>query len=201
MGTWIKTLQDDNRVLKRRVEELEIRVKKLNTYGPTPLDQSKKKGGNAMATAFQSNGETKASTYISPAQMRKIRAGRGFSQSQIALLLGVKPSRYANWEKGHSIVPPEFEHKIREIRDLKGSELRTRMHDAGIFQPNGKPPTAGTKAKVEPAAKSSGGNKATVNDTVQSRPSPKVNYSDCSEQKIIFSPTIRENVNSLVSVL
>jgi DNA-binding transcriptional regulator YiaG len=145
MGTWIKTLQDDNRMLKLRVKELEIRVKKLNTYGPTPPDPEKGKKGKHGTNTASSQAQKRKMT---PAQMRKIRADNGFSQSQLALLLGIKTSRYSNWEYGHSIVPSEFEEKIREFRELKATELRTRMHNVGIFQPNGKTPSGNpTQAK------------------------------------------------------
>jgi DNA-binding transcriptional regulator YiaG len=153
MGTWIKALQDDNRMLKRQVKELEIRVKKLNTYGPTPPDpvKGKRKGPGMNATSSPAQKRK-----MTPTQMKKIRTDHGFSQSQFALLLGIKSSRYANWENGRSNVPPEFEKKIREIQDLKASELRTRMHDVGVFQPNGK--TALQKRKNGSSPRSSSSN-------------------------------------------
>ena len=136
MGTWIKTLQDDNRMLKRRVKELEIRVKKLNTYGPTPPDKIKQKRGTRGADRASPPARKRKMT---PAQIRKIRTKHCFSQPQIALLLGIKTSRYSNWEYGDSAIPSEFEEKLRELQELKASELRSRMHEAGIFQPNGRP--------------------------------------------------------------
>lgn len=131
IGTWYKMLQDENRKLKRRVEELEIRVKKLNTYGSTPPTPAKKTN-EAIATVPEQN-------RLTAAQIRKTRKDRGLSQSQFALLLGVSTFRYAKWESGRTKPPPEFDRKIRDIRAMKGSELRTRMQSAGIFQPNGKP--------------------------------------------------------------
>ena len=40
LGTWVKVLQDENREMKRQIAELEIRLKKLNDYGPTLLTRS-----------------------------------------------------------------------------------------------------------------------------------------------------------------
>jgi len=145
MGTWIKTLQDDNRILKIRVKELEIRVKKLNTYGPTLPDPIKRKRGKCETNTASSQVEKRKMT---PARIRKIRTKHSFSQSQFALLLGIKPSRYSNWEYGDSIVPSEFEEKIRELHELKASELRTRMHNVGIFQPNGQTSSVNSSRKV-----------------------------------------------------
>ena len=145
MGTWIKTLQDDNRILKLRVKELEIRIKKLNTYGPTLPDPIKeKKGKRGTNNALFQVKKRK----MTPVQIRRTRTNHGLSQSQFALLLGIKPSRYSNWEYGDSIVPSEFEEKIRELQELKASELRTRMHNVGIFQPNGKTLSVNSSRKM-----------------------------------------------------
>ncbi len=145
MGTWIKTLQDENRTLKRRVEELEIRVKKLNDYGPTPVAGARKRAATGEAQS-SSEGEMKTPPRLTKAQMRKIRTDRGLSQTQFAQLLGVSYFRYNKWELGKTAVPPDTERLIREIREMKASDLRTRMQNAGIFQPNGK--TAPSAAKT-----------------------------------------------------
>ena len=145
MGTWIKTLQDENRTLKRRVEELEIRVKKLNDYGPTPVAGARK---HAAPGGAQQSPEAamKMPPRLTKGQMRKIRTDRGLSQSQFAQLLGVSYFRYNKWELGKTAVPPDTERLIREIQEMKASDLRTRMQNAGIFQPNGK--TAPSAAKT-----------------------------------------------------
>lgn len=138
IGTWIKTLQDENRSLKRRVEELEIRVRKLNTYGPT---KSKIEVGS---TALSST-ETPEVPLLSLAQIRRVRTVRGLSQQQFALLLGISHSRYNKWERGLTRIPVEFNRKIREFRELKASDLRTALQNVGIFQPNGKPQPSSRK--------------------------------------------------------
>ena len=130
-GTWAKTLQDENRVLKRRIEELEIRVKKLNNHGPTIL----KSAQNGSDTVVSSQAELPR---LSLMQIRKIRTGHGFSQEQFSQLLEVSCVRYRKWESGRVAIPLEYEQKIREIRNLKGLELRTRMLNVGIFQPAGR---------------------------------------------------------------
>ena len=145
MGTWIKTLQDENRTLKRRVEELEIRVKKLNDYGPTPVAGARKRAATGEAQS-SSEAAMKTPPRLTKAQMRKIRTDRGLSQTQFAQLLGVSYFRYNKWERGQTAVPPDTERLIREIREMKASDLRTRMQNAGIFQPNGKTAPSAAKA-------------------------------------------------------
>jgi len=149
MGTWIKTLQDENRTLKRRVEELEIRVKKLNDYGPTPVAGARKRVATGEAQS-SSEAAMKTPPRLTRAQMKKIRADRGLSQTQFAQLLGVSYFRYNKWELGKTAVPPDTERLIREIREMKASDLRTHMQNAGIFQPNGK--TAPSAAKTSSGA-------------------------------------------------
>lgn len=152
MGTWVKTLQDENRILKRRVEELEIRVKKLNDYGPTPITPAKR-NGNAESGHTAHDADVKIPPRLTSAQVKRIRTVRGFSQSQFALLLGGTYFRYNNWESGKTALPAEFEQKIKEIRDMKASDLRTRMQNVGIFQPNGKPQATSKKDDVNAAEK------------------------------------------------
>lgn len=145
-GTWAKILQDENRALKHRLEELEIRVKKLNNHGPTLV----KPGNNDSDAAASPLTEPLRLSLI---QIRKIRTARGFSQEQFAQLLGVSSFRYRKWENGHVAVPLEYEQKIREIRELKGMELRTRMLNAGIFQPAGRVQAASRKQTVPVSAR------------------------------------------------
>ena len=37
LGTWVKNLVDELKVVKQRLDELDIRVKKINAYGATVL--------------------------------------------------------------------------------------------------------------------------------------------------------------------
>lgn len=161
MGTWVKTLQDENRILKRRVEELEIRVKKLNDYGPTPITPAKR-NGNAESGHTAHDADVKIPIHLTRTQVKRIRTVRGFSQSQFALLLGVTYFRYNNWESGNTALPAEFEQKIKEIRDMKASDLRTRMQNVGIFQPNGKPQGPSKKDDVNAAEKPTNDNHPAV---------------------------------------
>jgi len=179
MGTWIKTLQDDNRTLKNRVQELEIRVKKLNTYGPTPPDPIKKKRGQ--------HGTNTAKRKMIPARLRQIRTKHKFSQSQFALLLGIKTSRYSNWEDGHSRVPSKFEEKIRELHELKALELRTRMHSVGIFQPNGRP--ASLKQKETGATPSVTSSQAKANNKTVNKAMPEISV--MYDQDILYLPPVK----------
>ena len=40
LGEWVKELQEENKLLKQRLFTLELRVKKLNDYGATPLTRA-----------------------------------------------------------------------------------------------------------------------------------------------------------------
>jgi len=169
MGTWVKTLQDENRMLKRRVEELEIRVKKLNDYGPTPITPAKR-NGNAESGHTAHDADVKIPLRLTRAQLKRIRTVRGFSQNQFALLLGVTYFRYNNWESGKTALPAEFEQKIKEIRDMKASDLRTCMQNVGIFQPNGKPQGTSKKDDVNAAEKPTNDGHAVVKTEVSTVP-------------------------------
>ena len=37
LGTWVKTLVDELKAVKQRLDEIDIRVKKINAYGATAL--------------------------------------------------------------------------------------------------------------------------------------------------------------------
>jgi len=147
MGTWMKTLQDENRTLKRRVEELEIRVKKLNDYGPTPIALAKRHA--TPGDSPQIDAAKKTPPRLTKAQVKKIRTARGLSQAQFAQMLGVSYFRYNKWERGKTAVPPDSEQRIIEIKGMKASDLRTCMQNVGIFQPNGKLQTVAKKTDVE----------------------------------------------------
>ena len=128
LGTWVKVLQDENREMKKQIAELEIRLKKLNDYGPTLLTRSE---------ANQQE-EISPNQRITPGQLKHFRMSRKLSQNAIAAILGVKAPKYARWESGKSIMTIEIENAIRELMQLKASEMRTKLQSLGLFQNTGK---------------------------------------------------------------
>ena len=130
LGTWVKTLVDENRVLKQRLDELEIRVKKLNAYGATVLTPSE--------AAEEQRTTPNAMPKVKPGELKRYRLLRRLSQAAMGALLGVTAPKYARWESGKSIMLTPFEDKFREIQELKGRELRTKLQELGFFQANGK---------------------------------------------------------------
>ena len=130
LGTWVKTLVDENRVLKQRLDELEIRVKKLNAYGATVLTPSE--------AAEEQRTTPNAMPKVKPGELKRYRLLRRLSQAAMGALLGVTAPRYARWESGKSGMLTPFEDKFREIQGLKGRELRTKLQELGFFQANGK---------------------------------------------------------------
>ena len=128
LGTWVKVLQDENREMKKQIAELEIRLKKLNDYGPTLLTRSE---------ANQQE-EISPNQRITPGQLKHFRMSRKLSQNAIAAMLGVKTPKYARWESGKSIMTMEIENAIRELMQLKASEMRTKLQSLGLFQNTGK---------------------------------------------------------------
>ena len=128
LGTWVKVLQDENREMKKQIAELEIRLKKLNDYGPTLLTRSE---ANLQE-------EISPNQRITPGQLKHFRMGRKLSQNAIAAMLGVKAPKYARWESGKSIMTIEIENAIRELMQLKASEMRTKLQSLGLFQNTGK---------------------------------------------------------------
>lgn len=132
IGIWMKQMEERARRDQQRIAELEIRVRKLNNYGPTPIPEKK----NAQTEPPKP--DEKKEPPITPAQIKKIRMKRSFSKTQMAKLLEVSICKYSRWESGKSAVFPAMGAKIYEIRDMKGSELRERMQKVGIYQPTGK---------------------------------------------------------------
>ena len=92
LGTWVKVLQDENREMKKQIAELEIRLKKLNDYGPTLLTRREEK------TRTESNNQQR----LTPGELKSFRMSRKLSQNALAAMLGVKALKYARWESGKS---------------------------------------------------------------------------------------------------
>ena len=130
LGTWIKNLQDENRQLKQRIEELEIRVQKLNDYGATMLTRKEADEKNAASA--------KSTSPITAGQLKRFRMSRQLSQAAMGALLGVSSEKYARWESGKTIMLPAVEDKFRRIQTQKGTQLRTQLQKLGFYQANGK---------------------------------------------------------------
>ena len=128
LGTWVKVLQDENREMKKQIAELEIRLKKLNDYGPTLLTRREEK------TRTESNNQQR----LTPGELKSFRMSRKLSQNALAAMLGVKAPKYARWESGKSRMTMEIENAIRELMQLKASEMRTKLQGLGLFQNTGK---------------------------------------------------------------
>lgn len=125
VGTWLKAVEDENRELKQRIEQLEIRIKKLNDYGPTPVEN-------------EPEDTDRMPQRLKPGQMKNFRLKRKMSQTAIAALMGVKTPKYARWESGKSTMTIELENTFREIMEMKASDLRSKLQSLGFFQATGK---------------------------------------------------------------
>ena len=157
LGTWVKTLVDDLKAVKQRLDEIDIRVKKINAYGTTTLTPAEAEGEKQTAAA--------PVVRVKPGELKHYRLTRRLSQAAMGALLGVTPQKYARWEFGKSVMIAPIEEKFREVQGLTGSELRTKLQELGFFQANGKKtrfqhgqakeastPAAAPAPKKEPAA-------------------------------------------------
>lgn len=157
LGTWVKTLVDDLKAVKQRLDEIDIRVKKINAYGTTTLTPAEAEGEKQTAAA--------PVVRVKPGELKHYRLTRRLSQAAMGALLGVSPQKYARWEFGKSVMIAPIEEKFREVQGLTGSELRTKLQELGFFQANGKKtrfqhgqakeastPAAAPAPKKEPAA-------------------------------------------------
>ncbi len=129
LGTWVKTLVDELKAVKQRLDEMDIRVKKINAYGATAL------------TPAEAEGEKQGTApvvRVKPGELKHYRLTRHLSQAAMGALLGVTQQKYARWEFGKSVMVATIEEKFREVQGLTGTELRTRLQELGFFQANGK---------------------------------------------------------------
>ena len=157
LGTWVKTLVDELKAVKQRLDEIDIRVKKINAYGATTLTPAEAEGEKQAAAA--------PVVRVKPGELKHYRLTRHLSQAAMGALLGVTQQKYARWEFGKSVMLAAIEEKFREVQELSGSALRTRLQELGIFQANGKQtryrrgqakeasaPAAASAPKKEPAS-------------------------------------------------
>ena len=130
LGTWIKNLVDDIKGLKQRLDEMDIRIKKINAYGATVLTPAEAEGEQQAAAS--------PAARVKPGELKRYRMSRHLSQAAMGALFGVAQQKYARWEVGKSIMISAIEDRFREIQGLTGSELRTRLQGVGFFQATGK---------------------------------------------------------------
>ena len=130
LGTWVKTLVDELKAVKQRLDEIDIRVKKINVYGATTLTPAEAEGEKQAAAA--------PVVRVKPGELKHYRLTRRLSQAAMGALLGVTPQKYARWEFGKSVMIAPIEEKFREVQGLSGTELRTKLQELGFFQANGK---------------------------------------------------------------
>lgn len=129
LGTWVKTLVDELKAVKQRIDEIDIRVKKINAYGATALTPAEAEGEKQAAAPV---------VRVKPGELKHYRLTRRLSQAAMGALLGVTPQKYARWEFGKSVMIAPIEEKFREVQGLSGTELRTKLQELGFFQANGK---------------------------------------------------------------
>lgn len=129
LGTWVKTLVDELKAVKQRLDEIDIRVKKINAYGATALTPAEAEGEKQAAAPV---------VRVKPGELKHYRLTRRLSQAAMGALLGVTPQKYARWEFGKSVMIAPIEEKFREVQGLSGTELRTKLQELGFFQANGK---------------------------------------------------------------
>ena len=130
LGTWVKNLVDELKAVKQRLDELDIRVKKINAYGATALTRTE--------AAEEQRASGSPAPKVKAGDLKRYRLHRKLSQSAMGALLGVTAQKYARWEAGKSIMVTPVEDKFREIQGIKGRELRTRLQELGFFQATGK---------------------------------------------------------------
>lgn len=130
LGTWVKNLVDELRTVKQRLDELDIRVKKINAYGATVLTPGE--------AAKEQRPPGTAASKVKPGDLKRYRLLRKLSQAAMGALLGATARKYARWESGKSIMVTPVEDKFREIQGIKGRELRTKLQELGFFQATGK---------------------------------------------------------------
>lgn len=172
LGTWVKVLQDENREMKKQIAELEIRLKKLNDYGPTLLTRNE--------AGLQE--ESSVPQRIMPGQLKHFRMSRKLSQNALAAMLGVKAPKYARWESGKSVMTVEIENAIRELMQLKASEMRTKLQSLGLFQNTGKK-TKPLRGQELPEPEKA---------TPEKKPPEKVNTKKSLRELIITKEKLRE---------
>ena len=114
LGTWVKNLVDELKAMKQRLDELDIRVKKINAYGATVLTRTE------AAKEQRSSGSPEPK--VKAGDLKRYRLLRKLSQSAMGALLGVTAKKYARWEAGKSIMVTPVEDKFREIQGIKGRE-------------------------------------------------------------------------------
>ena len=130
LGTWIKNLVDDIKGLKQRLDEMDIRIKKINAYGATVLTPAEAEGEQQAAAS--------PAARVKPGELKRYRMSRHLSQAAMGALFGVVQQKYARWEAGKSIMVSAIEDRFREIQGLTGTELRTKLQELGFFQATGK---------------------------------------------------------------
>ncbi len=128
LGTWVKTLFDEIKEVKQRLDEIDIKVKKINTHGATMLTPEEAEKQTPPAPAVR----------VKPGELKQYRTSRRLSQAAVGALLGVTQQKYARWEAGKSVMIAAIEKKFREVQGLTGTVLRTRLQGLGFFQATGK---------------------------------------------------------------
>ena len=108
LGTWVKTLVDELKAVKQRLDEIDIRVKKINAYGATALTPAEAEGEKQAAAA--------PVVRVKPGELKHYRLTRRLSQAAMGALLGVTPQKYARWEFGKSVMIAPIEEKFRDSR-------------------------------------------------------------------------------------
>lgn len=129
LGQWVKELQEENRLLKQRLFTLELRVKKLNDYGATPLTKSEQ--------AVDQQRQVQQKQKITGAHLKRFRLGRSLSQAAMGALFDVTAQKYARLENARSLAPA-VEDRFREIQKWPATKLRSELQERGHFLTTGK---------------------------------------------------------------
>ena len=130
LGEWVKELQEENKLLKQRLFTLELRVKKLNDYGATPLTRAEQ--------AAEQQRQEQPKQKITGAHLKRFRLGRSLSQEAMGSLFDASAQKYARWESGRFALAPAVEERFREIQKWPATKLRTELQERGHFLTTGK---------------------------------------------------------------
>lgn len=106
--------------LVERIKLLEIKVEKLEKYGPTLSD-----------------GASSDVKHIAPQELIDFRVKNRLSQKNFATLVGATAAMVSKWERGVAVIHPNTEKIIRDYIDMDGQDLIKEFQKKDVFHPSG----------------------------------------------------------------